>query len=130
MSNPSKQRGTESETMVVKYLRDHGFPHAERLALAGAHDKGDIRVCPGVITEVKAHREWSRGDVADWLRETDRERRRAYATIGFLVVRVPRQPVANWWAVTRVGDAPIQFSYLDEYVDNLRWCGWGTDPRG
>lgn len=30
----SKDRGTRWETAVVRWLRDHGFPHAERRALS------------------------------------------------------------------------------------------------
>jgi hypothetical protein len=32
MANPSKRKGTQFETDVVRYLVDHGFPFAERRA--------------------------------------------------------------------------------------------------
>ncbi len=38
----SKQKGTAAETAVVKYLKANGFPKAERRALQGNLDKGDI----------------------------------------------------------------------------------------
>ena len=48
----SKQRGTAWESAIVGYLREHGYPWAERRALAGALDKGDIHL-PGVMIEAK-----------------------------------------------------------------------------
>jgi len=38
----SKQKGTAWETAIVRYLNDHGFPNAERRALSGTQDRGDI----------------------------------------------------------------------------------------
>lgn len=56
MSNPSKARGTAFESLVVGYLRANGFPAAERRALAGNTDKGDVAGIPGVVLECKAER--------------------------------------------------------------------------
>lgn len=49
----SKRKGTQAESAVVGYLRDAGFPHAERRALNGTNDRGDIAGLPGVVIEVK-----------------------------------------------------------------------------
>jgi hypothetical protein len=38
----AKAKGTSAETAVVKFLIDNGFPYAERRALNGALDLGDI----------------------------------------------------------------------------------------
>jgi hypothetical protein len=54
MTNRSKNIGTAAETAVVKAARAYGFPGAERRALHGSTDLGDILLCPGVIVEVKA----------------------------------------------------------------------------
>src|SRR5690606_4660297 len=53
---PVKPRdtGTRAETAVVRYRRDHGWPHAERRALRGNQDAGDITGTPGVCWSVKA----------------------------------------------------------------------------
>ena len=45
--------GTAAESAVVKVLREHGFPHAERRALHGSIDLGDITGTPGLAWEVK-----------------------------------------------------------------------------
>ena len=53
MANPSKAKGTAWETAVVDYLRANGHPHAERRALSGNTDRGDIAGVPGVVIECK-----------------------------------------------------------------------------
>lgn len=52
MSNPSKQKGTAWETAIVNYVSPV-LPAAERIPLAGANDKGDVRLCAGVHVEAK-----------------------------------------------------------------------------
>ena len=42
MVNKPKILGTQWETDVVRYLQAHGAPLAERRALSGPVDKGDI----------------------------------------------------------------------------------------
>jgi hypothetical protein len=49
--NKSKIKGTAYETAVVRHLNDNGFPYAERRALAGNLDKGDIAGIPSVVME-------------------------------------------------------------------------------
>lgn len=49
----SRDRGTRWESAIVGYLQEHGFPYAERRALAGALDKGDVTGVPGVMVEAK-----------------------------------------------------------------------------
>ena len=62
----SKQKGTAAETAVVKYLKANGFPKAERRALQGSLDKGDISGIPGVTIEIKNH---AKMDLAGWTEE-------------------------------------------------------------
>src|SRR5690606_27104000 len=52
----SKDIGTRAETAVVRYLRANGFEHAERRALRGRQDAGDITGTPGICWEVKARK--------------------------------------------------------------------------
>ena len=54
MVNRSKQKGTAAESAVVNWLHRIGFEQAERLALRGNLDVGDVRVRPGIHLEVKA----------------------------------------------------------------------------
>lgn len=53
MSNPSKAKGTAGETALVRWLRDNGFPFADRQPLRGNRDAGDIALSPGLVVEVK-----------------------------------------------------------------------------
>lgn len=96
--------GTVAESAVVTYLRPHGWPYAERRALAGAWDLGDITGTPGIVWEVKGGRTAetaSDGLISDWLEETERERANAKAFYGILVTkRAGYGPAraASWWA--------------------------------
>lgn len=102
--NRSKSVGTQAETAVVRYLRTHGWPYAERRALAGAHDLGDITGTPGVCWEVKSGKTAEKagdGLIRDWLDETETERRHAGADIGILVTKragYGPERAASWWA--------------------------------
>ena len=53
MTNPSKRKGTSFEVAVVDYLRDHGFPFAERRAQRGTNDAGDVAGVVGWVLEAK-----------------------------------------------------------------------------
>lgn len=76
--NKPKRIGTAAETLVVDFLRLHGFRYAERRALAGVNDCGDVTGLPGVVIEVKAHRELK---LAEWMDETEAERANAGAEL-------------------------------------------------
>lgn len=52
----SRRKGTAFESAVVAWLRANGFPAAERRALAGALDRGDIAGVTGWAIECKATR--------------------------------------------------------------------------
>ncbi|MEV7814276.1 hypothetical protein AB0P05_26660 [Streptomyces flaveolus] len=95
MSTKSKQRGTETERMVVNYLLENGFSRAERRALAGVADKGDVTGIEGVCIEVKGDRS---NKVSAWKAETVKEAKNAGAGMYLLVVRVDRKPVERWEA--------------------------------
>ena len=107
MTNRSKSIGTASERAVVRYLAAHGFPAAERRALHGATDLGDITGTPGLCWEVKggeAAKDASDKQVAAWFDETQEEAGNAGATYGFLIVARRRKNVRDWWAVIDVCD--------------------------
>ena len=77
--NAPKAKGTRWETAVVEYLRMAGVPHAERRALNGAGDQGDIAGLPGIVIEAKNCRTV---DLAGWLDEAETERANARADVG------------------------------------------------
>lgn len=70
MSNPSKAKGSAWERRVVDYLAAHGHPNAERRALEGVNDRGDVAGIASWIVECKNAREWRLGE---WMREAERE---------------------------------------------------------
>ena len=49
----SKDIGTRAETQVVRFLAANGWPSAERRALHGSLDQGDVTGTPGLVWEVK-----------------------------------------------------------------------------
>lgn len=98
----SKQRakGTAAETAVVRYLRTHGFPHAERRALHGAHDLGDITGCGPLVLEVKNH---SKHDLAGWANELEAEMDNARVDVGAVIAkRRGTTNVGEWYAIMPV----------------------------
>jgi hypothetical protein len=106
-----KDKGTDAERAVVRYLQAYGWPNAERRALRGTQDAGDITGTPGICWEVKSRkRPVSDLDVTTWLVETETETAAAGAEIGVLVVRrhgVGEGHAGRWWAYMRLGTAAI-----------------------
>ena len=97
MTNRSKAKGTAHESAVVAFLRAHGFPHAERRALSGNVDKGDITgIGPRWVIECKAVREIT---LAAFMDETETERVNAGADYGVAVVKRRGKNVAKAYAV-------------------------------
>lgn len=138
-----KDIGTRTETAVVRYLASHGWPLAERRALHGTYDLGDITGTPGLVWEVKggeAAKDASDRQIDAWLTETEDERKNAGGAHGFLVCqRRGKGDPGQWWAwltTTDLGSlllcdtgadyAPVRMR-LDHLVALLRSCGWG-DP--
>ncbi|MGC5012581.1 hypothetical protein ACLQ2R_17595 [Streptosporangium sp. DT93] len=117
MVNKPKAVGTAAESAVVRALRTLGFPHAERRALAGAYDLGDITGCPGLVFEVKggeAAKNASDGLITDWMAETEAERANARADVGVLVLQrrgIGASNAHRWWAILRLSDVVRLGSY-------------------
>jgi len=66
----SKDKGTRWESAIVDYLTEHGFPHAERRALTGSQDRGDIAGVPGWVLEAK---NCARDALGGWIDEATTE---------------------------------------------------------
>lgn len=136
--NRPKAIGTAAETAVVRYLQANGFPHAERRAMRGTLDCGDITGTPGICWEVKggeAARSASDGLIDQWLDETERERVNARADVGVLVVQrrgIGPANAGSWWAITPVSVGgeivPVRW-LLRDYALGLRSSDYG-DPLG
>jgi predicted lipoprotein len=92
----SRQKGTIWESQVVDYLKDHGFPYAERRALAGVNDKGDLTGIPGLMIECKAEKAI---DLAGYMVEVKLQTANAGAHLGFAVVKRRNRSVGDAYAV-------------------------------
>lgn len=101
--NRSKARGTAWERRVVEFLRARGWPLAERRALHGNHDLGDVVNGPRLLTvEGKNHRAL---DLAGWLDEAVVEAANCGdGRVG--VVFFPRRnhTIDKGYALMRIGD--------------------------
>ena len=134
MVNKPKAIGTAAETAATRAVQRNGFPHAERRALRGIQDAGDITGTPGVCWEVKggqAAKAAGDGQVAQWLAETERERVAARADFGVLVLQRAGIGPANaerWWAVLDIGtvSGPLYVRmHLADACRYLRQLGYG-----
>jgi hypothetical protein len=116
MSNPSKTKGTAAETAVVAYLRRRGWIHAERRALSGNVDRGDIAGVVGVTLEVKSCKSF---DLAGWLREAETEQANNGDHIGAVIAkkRGTTDP-AQWYEL-------LSFRQLCDLLDAAGY----RDPR-
>lgn len=92
----SRAKGTAFETAVVRYLNEHGYPYAERRALAGTNDKGDIAGVPGVMFECKAVRTIT---LAEFMGQVDVQKANAQAQIGVAVIKRRQKPIGKAYVV-------------------------------
>jgi len=99
----SKAKGTKAESDVVRYLQNW-WPAAERRALSGNKDKGDVAGIPGVCIEIKAA---ATQLIGPWQRETLLEMHHAGVDRCLLVVKRPYRPVSQWDAYAPVDQLPM-----------------------
>lgn len=114
----SRRKGTAAESALVGYLQAHGWPFAERRALAGGKDKGDVVGTVGICWEQKSA---VRICIPEWMRETETERVNAAADFGVLVIK-PRGV-----GETRVGQWAALLP-LEAVVELLHRAGYGDAP--
>jgi hypothetical protein len=98
----SKAKGTAAETAVVRYLQNW-WPAAERRALSGALDKGDVAGIANLVVEVKAA---AQQRITEWQRETKTEMHNAGASACMLVVKRPYKSPRQWDAYLPAGKVP------------------------
>lgn len=106
MANPSKARGTKWESDCVNMIKTVD-PWSERAPPQGAIDKGDIlldqlRKRRLVIIECKAGKDFK---LAEWQKETERERQLAGTTYGLLWIKAPRKRPEEGYCVTPIWQA-------------------------
>lgn len=104
MVNKAKNKGTAAESAVVSYLRTRGFPYAERLALQGGKDRGDITGIPGIVIEVKNTATYT---FSSWLKEAMVEKDNAGADFAFVAAKprlIGTTRVGMWMAAMTLGE--------------------------
>jgi Holliday junction resolvase len=112
VSTKAKAKGTTAEREVVRYLQNW-WPAAERRALSGNKDRGDVAGIADLVVEVKAA---AQQRLTEWWRETLVEMQNAEAARCLLVVKRPYKPVAQWDAYLPAYQIP---GFLGEGLD-----GW------
>lgn len=110
----NRAKGTAAESAIVKYLVARGWPHAERRALNGSNDKGDIAGLVGVCIEVKNHKVSSQSFPA-YVDEAEVEKTNAKAEVGVAWVKRRGTTDPAKWLVAMTGE---QFTAL------LKAAGW------
>jgi hypothetical protein len=89
VTNKPKNKGTKAETDVVCWAKKHGLYQAERLALKGAGDVGDVRLTQGVMAQVKdgytERKEPTDYQIGTWLEQVDKQTKAGGWDIGLLV---------------------------------------------
>lgn len=114
----AKERGTKTETAVVKYLVAEGWKTAERRATRGKLDAGDVAGIPGVCIEIKGDRSNALGK---WRTETIVEARNAKANFFMLVVRRDYKKTESWDAYI---PAHFLMPELGGVIDLQEAAGW------
>ncbi|MDA4120119.1 MAG: hypothetical protein OK436_05985 [Thaumarchaeota archaeon] len=101
MANPNKAKGSAFEVAVCAWLRENGFPYAERRVQAGSQDRGDVAGIPGLVLELKNHKTM---DLSGWMDELRAEKSNARAVTGAVVVKRRSHSVAKSYVVMELED--------------------------
>ncbi len=105
----AKQKGTAAETAVVNWLVSKGRSHVERRSLNGSNDRGDIAGLPGVVIEVKNHKEIK---LSQWIKELEAEMHNDKADTGVIIhKKTGTTDVGMWYATLPVS---VWFKLLEE----------------
>ena len=96
----ARSTGTWAETAVARFLQANGYPHAERRALAGQADRGDIAGIPGLVIEVKNEKTMR---LAEYLDEAHAEARNAGAALAVAWHKRRKKGSPGEWYVTMDG---------------------------
>lgn len=85
-----KQIGTQHETDIKSWLNANGWPYADRRALSGAADKGDLRLSeriPFVIEAKSAKSTTDRASLGTFVSELEAEVENAQAESGAVIFK-------------------------------------------
>lgn len=112
--NRSKTKGTSWERAICAYLRDHGAPAAERRALAGNLDRGDIAGVPKIVIEAKNVTQLT---LAGALDEAHLERDNDHADLGVVWAKRRGKGSPGDGYVIMSGEAFVQLLITARYID-------------
>jgi hypothetical protein len=110
----SKRKGTAWESAIVQFLRENGAPHAERRALCGNKDRGDIAGIPGVAIEAKSA---ARLELAGWVDEAEQERCNDGADVGLVWIKRRGRTSPGAGFVILTGDQLVQLLAAAGYIE-------------
>lgn len=97
--------------MVAKYLRENGFPQADRMLREGRNDdQGDIAGVPHTTIQVKY---WAAKRLPAWVNDTLRQRDTAGTPLCMIVARQKYRAVEGWDAYMPSGYFMAGFEELD-----------------
>ena len=89
----NKDRGTRAETAVVRLAREMGWPYAERRALTGGKDRGDVTGVIGVTIQIK---DVERKSVGKWQQDTLEQSMNDSTKTCLLIVKTKYKNVKQW----------------------------------
>lgn len=117
----SKDIGTRGETKVARFLNERGVK-AERRALSGAEDKGDVKILfkqkEEMTLEVKTGKMTvnpSRSQIEEWIRQAVVEGGNAGCSAALVIVRFRRK--IEDAEVYIPGSSWHRFMYLDQFAE-------------
>jgi hypothetical protein len=96
----SRAKGTAAESQVVAYLQSMGFPKAERRALHGVNDRGDVTGIPSTVIQVK---NWDQMELGQWVNQAIRQRDTDGAAWGVVWHKRKKYQFPGQWYVTMTG---------------------------
>jgi len=97
VTSPQRRKGSVFENEIVKFLRDHGFPFAERAYGAGRPDDvGDINGIAGWCIEAKNHKSM---DLAGWANEAAAEATNARCRWWAVIAKRRNKPISDAYVV-------------------------------
>tara|TARA_R110000803_G_scaffold56935_4_gene114565 strand:- start:616 stop:1062 length:447 start_codon:yes stop_codon:yes gene_type:complete len=112
----AKAKGRATENQAVDWLRENGYPYAERRRLVGSEDQGDVTGMPGICVEVKSAAAWK---PVQWLRETRVEMENSRSAVGFVMARPKGGTNVNDWVI---------MMHPDTLLSLLTDAGWCVKP--
>lgn len=114
-SQSHKRRGKGFEVDLLKWLRERGY-QAERLALAGSLDEGDLAVMinGGVYLVIEAKAPGANGkiDLSGWSREAETEAN------NFAKARHLKEDKVKWLVVIKARGKGIDYAYTVSRLGN------------